>query len=49
MSEVSFEGRHVLVVGQRLAPVAHEALGAARFEVAAADRLELLGATPSPV
>jgi pilus assembly protein CpaE len=49
MSEVSFEGRHVLVVGQRLAPVAHEALGAARFEVVAADRLELLGATPSPV
>jgi pilus assembly protein CpaE len=49
MSEVSFEGRHVLVVGQRLAPVAHEALGAARFEVAAGDRLDLLGASPSAV
>jgi pilus assembly protein CpaE len=49
MSEVSFEGRHVLVVGQRLAPVAHEALGAARFEVAAGDRLDLLSATPSAV
>jgi pilus assembly protein CpaE len=49
MSEVNFDGRHVLVIGQRLAPVAHEALGAARFEVAAADRLELLIATPSAV
>jgi pilus assembly protein CpaE len=49
MSEVNFDGRHVLVVGQRLAPVAHEALGAARFEVAAGDRLDLLGAMASPV
>jgi pilus assembly protein CpaE len=40
----SFEGRHVLVVGQRLAPVAQEALGQARFEIAAADRLDFLGA-----
>ena len=40
----SFDGRHVLVVGQRLAPVAQEALGQARFEIAAADRLDFLGA-----
>ena len=44
MSLASFEGRHVLVVGQRLAPVAQEALGQARFEIAAADRLDFLGA-----
>ncbi len=43
MSLVSFEGRHVLVVGQRLAPLAQEALGQARFEIAAADRLDFLG------
>ena len=43
MSLASFEGRHVLVVGQRLAPVAQEALGQARFEIAAADRLDFLG------
>jgi len=49
MSAVSFEGRHVLVVGQRLAPVAHEALGAARFEVAAGDRLDVLAAMPAAV
>jgi pilus assembly protein CpaE len=49
MNDVSFDGRHVLVVGQRLAPVAHEALGAARFEVAAGDRLDLLAATPAAV
>jgi len=49
MSAVSFDGRHVLVVGQRLAPVAHEALGAARFEVADADRLDLLAATPAAI
>jgi pilus assembly protein CpaE len=40
---MSFDGRHVLVVGQRLAPVAQEALGQARFEIAAADRLDFLG------
>jgi pilus assembly protein CpaE len=43
MSVASFDGRHVLVVGQRLAPVAQEALGQARFEIAAADRLDFLG------
>jgi pilus assembly protein CpaE len=43
----SFDGRHVLVVGQRLAPVAQEALGQARFEIAAADRLDFLGAVHS--
>jgi pilus assembly protein CpaE len=42
MSAASFDGRHVLVVGQRLAPVAQEALGQARFELAAADRLDVL-------
>lgn len=43
MSLANFDGRHVLVVGQRLAPVAQEALGEARFEIAAADRLDFLG------
>ena len=43
MSVASFDGRHVLVVGQRLAPVAQEAMGQARFEIAAADRLDFLG------
>jgi pilus assembly protein CpaE len=43
MSLASFDGRHVLVVGQRLAPLAQEALGQARFEIAAADRLDFLG------
>src|SRR6185312_6166749 len=43
MSLAKFDGRHVLVVGQRLAPVAQEALGQARFEIAAADRLDFLG------
>jgi pilus assembly protein CpaE len=42
MSVGSFNGRHVLVVGQRLAPVAQEALGQARFGIAAADRLDVL-------
>jgi pilus assembly protein CpaE len=43
MSVANFDGRHVLVVGQRLAPVAQEAMGQARFEIAAADRLDFLG------
>ncbi|HEY1426996.1 MAG TPA: AAA family ATPase [Caulobacteraceae bacterium] len=43
MSLPNFNGRHVLVVGQRLAPVAQEALGQAHFEIAAADRLDFLG------
>jgi len=42
MSALSFEGRHVLVLGERLAPLAQEALGAARFEVASAERLDFL-------
>ena len=42
MTLASFNGRHVLVVGQRLAPIAQEALGQARFEIAAADRLDFL-------
>jgi pilus assembly protein CpaE len=42
MSLANFNGRHVLVVGQRLAPLAQEALGQARFEIAAADRLDVL-------
>ncbi|HZZ88794.1 MAG TPA: AAA family ATPase [Caulobacteraceae bacterium] len=37
-----FTGRHVLVVGQRLAPVAQEALTGARIEVAGGEQLELL-------
>jgi pilus assembly protein CpaE len=47
MSDETFAGRHVLVVGQRLAPAAQEALGQARFEIAAADRLDVLGALPA--
>jgi len=44
MTSADFTGRHVLVIGQRLAPVAQEALGEARFEVAAGDRLDVLEA-----
>jgi pilus assembly protein CpaE len=44
MTSADFTGRHVLVIGQRLAPVAQEALGEARFEVAAGDRLDVLDA-----
>jgi len=43
MNPSDFSGRHVLVVGQRLAPVAQEAMAQARFEVAAGDRLDVLG------
>jgi|HubBroStandDraft_1064217.scaffolds.fasta_scaffold39198_1 pilus assembly protein CpaE len=46
MSGDAFQGRHVLVVGQRLAPVAQEAMGHARFEIAAADRLDVLAHAP---
>ncbi len=49
MSAPDFTDRHVLVVGQRLAPVAQEGLGRARFEVAAADRLDVLGAAHAAV
>ena len=43
MSTDTFQGRHVLVVGERLAPVAQEALGQAHFEVAGGDQLDVLG------
>jgi len=43
MTMSDFNGRHVLVIGERLAPVAQEALIGARFEVAAGDRLDVLG------
>jgi pilus assembly protein CpaE len=49
MIVTDFSGRHVLVVGQRLAPVAQEALGQAMFEVAAPDRLDVLGAAHRPM
>lgn len=41
MSHPVLNERHVLVIGQRLAPVAQEAMPAARLEVAEADRLDL--------
>ena len=44
MSDARFANRHVLVVGERLAAPAQEALGQARFEIAGADRLDFLGA-----
>ena len=43
MTVTSFSGRNVLVIGERLAPVAQEALGEARFEIAGAERLDFLG------
>jgi len=43
VSTEAFQGRHVLVVGERLAPVAQEALGQAHFEVAGGDQLDALG------
>lgn len=42
MSHPVLQGRRVLVIGQRLAPVAEEAMPDAVFEVAGADRLDLL-------
>ena len=42
MNGPNFSGRGVLVIGERLAPVAQEGLGQARFEIATADRLEIL-------
>lgn len=42
MNQSGFERRHVLVLGDRLAPVAQEALGQARFEIAPAGRLDVL-------
>ncbi|MGA0602156.1 AAA family ATPase [Caulobacter sp. KR2-114] len=41
MSHPVLNERHVLVIGQRLAPVAQEAMPAARLEVAGAERLDL--------
>jgi pilus assembly protein CpaE len=49
MTSADFTGRHVLVIGQRLAPLAQEALGEARFEVAAGDRLDVLDAQQAAV
>jgi pilus assembly protein CpaE len=43
MNAPNFNGRNVLVIGERLAPVAQEGLGQARFEVAPAERLDILG------
>ena len=48
MNLSDFSGRHVLVVGERLAPVAQEALVEARFEVAAGDQLDVLATCPRP-
>ncbi|MFO1015242.1 MAG: AAA family ATPase [Caulobacteraceae bacterium] len=42
MSHPVLQGRRILVIGQRLAPVAEEAMPTAVFEVAGAERLELL-------
>lgn len=42
MSGTDFSGRYVLVVGERLAPVAQEGLSQARFEVVGADHLDVL-------
>jgi len=47
MSLSDFSGRHVLVVGERLAPLAQEALSEARFEVAAGDQLDVLADLPA--
>jgi len=47
MSLASFNNRQVLIIGERLSPVAQEGLAGARFEVAAADRVELLGSLHS--
>jgi pilus assembly protein CpaE len=47
MNQSGFERRHVLVLGERLAPVAQEGLGQARFEIAPAARLDVLGSLHS--
>ncbi len=47
MNLSDFSGRHVLVVGERLAPVAQEALIEARFEVTAGDQLDVLADLPA--
>ena len=41
MSHPVLNDRHVLVIGQRLGPVAQEAMPAAKIEVSGADRLDL--------
>lgn len=43
MSLSNFNGRQVLIIGERLSPVAQEGLAGARFEVAAVDKLDFLG------
>jgi pilus assembly protein CpaE len=47
MNPSDFSGRRVLVVGERLAPVAQEALSGASFEVVAGDQLDVLSAPAS--
>ena len=42
MNPSDFSGRRVLVVGERLAPVAREALSGASFEVVTGDQLDVL-------
>ena len=49
MSVLALQGRRVLVIGQRLATVAEEAFPGAAFEVAGADRLELLSSLHSAI
>jgi pilus assembly protein CpaE len=49
MSEGSFNGRQVLVVGERLAPFAQEALREARFEIAGASSLDSLASLHTAV
>jgi pilus assembly protein CpaE len=49
MASADFTDRHVLVVGQHLAPLAKEALGQARFELAAGDRLDVLDSAHVPI
>ncbi|HTX47982.1 MAG TPA: AAA family ATPase [Caulobacteraceae bacterium] len=46
MTTPVFQGRHVLVVGERLSAVAAEALAEARFETAPASQLELVARPP---
>lgn len=49
MSHPVLNGRRVLVIGQRLAPVAEEAMPDAVFELAGAERLELLSSLHSAI
>ncbi|MGH6970959.1 MAG: AAA family ATPase, partial [Caulobacteraceae bacterium] len=49
MSVTGFDKRQVLVLGERLAPVAREGLGEARFEIASAGRLDTVGSLHAAV